>query len=92
MIANAIIVDESNIDTSVISLGSHVKVYNVEYDEELEYDIVGSNEANPLLGKISDQSPVGRALLGFKAGAEITLETPGGLQHLKVLDVTRSKN
>ena len=92
MIANAIIVDESSIDTSVISIGSHVKVYNVEYDEEIEYDIVGSNEANPLLGKISDQSPVGRALLGFKAGAEITLETPGGLQHLKVLDVYRSKN
>lgn len=92
MIVNAVIVDESKIDTAVISVGSAVKVIDKEFNEEIEYQIVGSNEANPLLGKISDQSPIGKALIGMKSGDDITVETPGGLVHLKIAEVTRVHN
>lgn len=89
LIDNALIVDETKIDTSVISIGSTVKVYDKEFDEEVEYNIVGSNEVDPLVGKISDQSPIGHALMGKSAGAEITVDTPSGSICLKVLEVTR---
>lgn len=89
MVANAVIVDESKIDTSVISVGSAIRVYDVDADEEVEYQIVGSNEANPLIGKISDQSPIGKALMGLRGGDEVAVETPGGVVRLKVVDVTR---
>jgi transcription elongation factor GreA len=56
---------------------------------EIEYQIVGSNEANPLLGKISDQSPIGQALIGKRGGDEVSVEAPGGIVHLKVLEVSR---
>lgn len=89
LIDNALIVDETKIDTSVISIGSTVKVYDKDFDEEIEYSIVGSNEVDPLAGKISDQSPVGHALMGKSAGAEITVETPAGVVSMKVLEVSR---
>jgi transcription elongation factor GreA len=92
MIVNAVIVDESKIDSTVISVGSTVKVIDKEFNEEIEYQIVGSNEANPLLGKISDQSPIGKALIGMKSGDSISVETPGGLVHLKIEEVTRAHN
>ncbi|MGI6167895.1 MAG: transcription elongation factor GreA [Eubacteriales bacterium] len=90
MIANAVIVDESKIDSSIISVGSVVRVLDFEFNEEIEYQIVGSNEANPLLGKISDQSPIGRGLVGKRSGDEVSVETPGGIVHLKVLEVSRA--
>ena len=90
IINNAIIVDESKMDTSVVGLGSKVKVYDVEFDEELEYYIVGSNEADAISGKISDRSPIGHALIGAKAGQDICVEVPSGTVKLKVLDVTRA--
>lgn len=89
MIDNALIVDETKIDTSVISIGSSVRVYDNEYGEEVEYSIVGSNEVDPLTGKISDQSPIGRALMGKVAGTEISVETPSGTITMKILEVTR---
>ncbi|MGM9631493.1 MAG: transcription elongation factor GreA [Eubacteriales bacterium] len=89
MIDNALIVDETKIDTSVISIGSSVRVYDNEYGEEVEYSIVGSNEVDPLTGKISDQSPIGRALMGKAAGVEISVETPSGTITMKILEVTR---
>ena len=89
MIDNALIVDETKIDTSVISIGSTVKVYDNEFEEEVEYSIVGSNEVDPLAGKISDQSPIGHALMGKAAGAEITVDTPTGTLTFKILEVTR---
>ena len=89
MVANAVIVDESTIDTSIISVGSAVRVFDKEFNEEVEYQIVGSNEANPLLGKISDQSPIGKALIGLRSGNDVTVETPGGQVHLTILEVTR---
>ena len=91
LIANATIVDESAIKHDTVNVGSQVKVLDVEFDEEIEYSIVGSNEANPLLGKISDQSPVGNALIGSKVGDELTVEVPSGQLKLRVLEVSRAK-
>ena len=89
LILNAVIVDESKIDTSIVNMGSVVKVYDVEFDETDEYSIVGSNEVDALANKISDMSPIGKALIGRKAGDEVTVETPGGLVHLRIVEVSR---
>ncbi len=91
LIENAVIVDESMQDLGAVHLGSVVKLFDVDFDEEITYSIVGSNEADPLEQKISDQSPIGRALMGKRAGDEITVETPGGELKFKVLDVSRAK-
>ena len=91
LLENAVILDESSIDTSVVSLGSTVKVENINLKATFTYDLVGSNESNPMEGKISDQSPVGAALMGKSAGDEVSVETPGGVIHLKVLEVSRTQ-
>jgi transcription elongation factor GreA len=91
LIENAVVVDETEIDTSVISLGSVVRVRDEEDGEEIEYSLVGSNEANPLIGKISDQSPIGKSLMGAKEGAVLRIDAPAGVITLKVLSVSRSK-
>jgi transcription elongation factor GreA len=92
LIDNAEVIDENEIDTSVVSLGSIVRVFDEELQEEVEYSLVGSNEANPLLSRISDQSPVGRALMGTREGAVLHVNTPAGELVLRVLEVTRAKN
>ena len=91
LIENAVVVDEDEIDTSVVSLGSVVRVRDEADGEEIEYSLVGSNEANPLLSRISDQSPVGRALIGSREGAVLHVETPSGTIVLRVLEVSRAK-
>ena len=89
LILGAVIVDESKIDTSIINMGSIVKVYDKEFDETVEYSIVGSNEVDPFQNKISDMSPIGRALIGKKAGDEVTVEAPGGNIRIQILEVSR---
>lgn len=89
LVANAVIVDETKLDTSVVSLGSVVTVYDVEEDEDITYSIVGSNEANPMEHKISDQSPIGKALMGAKAGDTVVIEVPYGTIHMEIKEVTR---
>ena len=91
LIENAEILDESTIDTSVVSLGSTVKVLNKTTNTEITYSLVGSNESNPFECKISDQSPIGAALMGKRAGNEVTFEVPNGTVSLKVLEVTRTQ-
>ena len=91
LLENAVILDESSIDTSVVSLGSNVKVYNNAMAMEMTYDLVGSNEANPREGKISDQSPIGAALIGKRAGDEIEVEVPNGTVSMKILEVSRTQ-
>ena len=88
MLKNVVILDESEIVKDVISLGSNVKVYDEEFEEELEYVIVGSTEADLDLGKISDESPVGKALMGKKVGevAEAILPT-GDTAKFKVISI-----
>lgn len=90
LILGAVIVDESKIDTSIINMGSIVKVYDKEFDETVEYSIVGSNEADPFQNRISDMSPIGKALVGKRAGDEVTVEAPnGGSIILQILEVSR---
>ena len=92
LIENAEIIDESNMDVRAISLGSVVKLYDEDFEEEITYSIVGSNQADPLEQKISDQSPIGRALMGKKAGDTVTVTAPAGELHFKVLEVARANH
>ena len=92
LIENAEIIDETNMDVRSISLGSVVKLYDEDFDEEITYSIVGSNQADPLEKKISDQSPIGRALMGKKACESVTVTAPAGELHFKVLEVTRANH
>ena len=91
LINHAKVIDESEIKADVVNLGSTVLVHDYELDEEVEYKLVGTNEANPMLGRISDQSPIGSAMLGTVVGDVITVETPGGELKIKILKVQRSK-
>ena len=87
LLENAEIVD-STASSGAISIGCRVRVLDEEYNEEEEYQIVGSQEANPAIGRISDESPIGLALMNHQAGDEIVVEAPGGSFRYKVLDVT----
>ena len=92
LLLHAVVIKEGEVDTNVVHLGSTVKLYDFDFDEEVEYSIVGTNEVDALNGKISDQSPIGSALLGAKKGETVVVETPNGNLKFKVLDVWRVKN
>lgn len=90
MLKHARVLDSADIDTSVISVGSHVKIQDEDGDTD-EYDITGSTEADPLNGRISDESPVGAALLGHSAGDKVEITLPTGAVVLyEVLEVGRA--
>ena len=89
ILKNAEVIDEDEIDLDKISIGCVVKVYDCEFDEEIDFKIVGSTEANSLQGKISNESPVGMALLGKKKGDTVTVETQAGRMQYKVLEIQR---
>ena len=90
ILKNAEIVVEDEVDLDKINIGCTVKVFDVEFDEELDFKIVGSTEANSLSGKISNESPVGQALLGSKVGETVKIETQAGEIQYKVLAIERS--
>ena len=90
ILKNAEIVDEDEVNTDTINIGCQVKILDCEFDEELTYKIVGSTEANSLKGKISNESPVGKALIGKKVGDLVAVETQVGVVQYKVLDIQRS--
>ena len=90
LLKNAEVVVEDEIDLDKISIGCQVKVLDVEEDEEMEFKIVGSTEANSLKGKISNESPVGKALIGHKVGDTVEVETPAGVFAYKILEIQRS--
>jgi transcription elongation factor GreA len=92
LLLHAVVINETEVDTNVVHLGSTVKLFDFEMGEEIEYSIVGTNEVDALNGKISDQSPIGSALLGTKKGETVTVETQSGNIKFKVLDVWRVKN
>ena len=87
---NAEVVVEDEVDLDKISIGCCVKILDIEYNEELDYKIVGSTEANSLKGKISNESPVGKALIGSKIGDVVEVETQAGVLKYKVLEIQRS--
>lgn len=90
ILKNAEIVDEDEVNTDTINVGCQVKILDCEFDEELIYKIVGSTEANSLKGKISNESPVGKALIGKKVGEMVSVETQVGTVQYKVLDIQRA--
>ena len=90
ILKNAEVVVEEEADLDKVSIGCSVKILDCEFDEELEYKIVGSTEANSLKGKISNESPVGKALLGKQVGDTVTVETPAGEFSYKVLSIHRA--
>ena len=90
ILKNAEVVDEDEIDLDKINVGCQVKILDMDYNEELEYKIVGSTEANSLKGKISNESPVGMALIGKKVGDVVDVETQVGVLKYKVLGIQRS--
>jgi len=89
MLRVAQVVDADDISTDIVGVGNTVKVYDEEFDEELEYTIVGSAEANAAIGKVSNESPVGMALLGAKVGEVVSVNAPAGVIKLKVLTIER---
>ena len=90
ILKNAEVVVEEEADLDKVSIGCSVKILDCEFDEELEYKIVGSTEANSLKGKITNESPVGKALLGKQVGDTVTVETPAGEFSYKVLSIHRA--
>lgn len=90
ILKNAEVVVEDEVDLDKINIGCSVLVYDNEYEEEIVFKIVGSTEANSLQGKISNESPVGKALLGQKVGANVSIETQAGTMEYKVLKIDRS--
>lgn len=89
LLKNAEVVVEDEIDLDKINIGCKVKVYDVDEDEEMEFKIVGSTDANSLQNKISNESPVGQALMGKKAGDVVDVETQAGVIQYKVLEIQR---
>lgn len=89
LLKNAEVIDEDEIDINKISIGCKVKVYDVDFDEEMEFRIVGSTEASSLQNKISNESPVGQALLGKSVGDVVDVETQAGTIQYKVLEIQR---
>jgi transcription elongation factor GreA len=89
MLKNAMIVDESDIPADTINVGSIVKLKDFEFDEEVEFTILGSAEADPMQNKISNESPVGKALMGKKVGAIIEVPVPNGISKFEVLGIRR---
>lgn len=90
ILKNAEVVVEDEVDVNKINVGCTISVLDMEYDEEMEFKIVGSSEANSLKGKISNESPVGKALLGAKVGDTVQVETQSGVLEYKVLEIQRS--
>ncbi|MBQ9118427.1 MAG: transcription elongation factor GreA [Lachnospiraceae bacterium] len=89
ILKNAEVVVEDEVDVDAINIGCKVKILDMEFEDELEYKIVGSTEANSLKGKISNESPVGRALIGAKLGDIINVETQYGTIQYKVLEIQK---
>ena len=89
LLKNAEVVVEEEIDVNKINIGCKVKLLDVEYDEEMEFYIVGSTEANSLQNKISNEAPVGRALIGKSVGGVVDVETQAGIIQYKVLEIQR---
>ena len=90
ILKNVEVIVEDDVDLDKINVGGTVKVFDITFDEEMEFKIVGSTEANSLEGKISNESPVGQALLGRTVDEIVDIETQAGTMQYKVLDISRS--
>ena len=90
ILANCVVIDEDeNQDGEYVRLGSTITVLDKEFGETVTYEIVGSQEADPLNGRLSEDSPFGKALLGKNKGDDVTVEAPAGLIHYQILDIQK---
>ena len=89
MLRNARIINSDEVVTEVVSIGSIVKLQDVEFKETIEYTIVGTAESDPSNNKISNESPVGRAILGKKKGATVDVNVPAGVIQYKIMDISK---
>ena len=90
ILKHAEVVDEDEADITKVNIGCKVKLHDIRYDEDLEFSIVGSMEANSLNGKISNESPLGLALIGTKVGDVVTVEMPDEENKFQILEISRS--
>lgn len=90
ILKNAEVVVEDEVDVNTINIGCRVKIFDMEYEEELEYKLVGSTEANSLKGKISNESPLGSKLIGKTVGDVVSVETHVGVVQYKILGIHKS--
>ena len=88
-VRHAKIIDESEIDTNTVQIGNTVKLHDLEFDEDVEYSIVGSTEVDLLANKVSNESPIGKALIGAKKGQTIGVETPDGIAKYKIKSIKK---
>lgn len=88
-IRNAKIIDAKEIDTKTVQIGNLVKVHDIEFDEDIEYTIVGSTEVSLAQNKISNESPLGKALLGAKKGDTVEVHAPAGIMKYKILGIKK---
>lgn len=91
LLRNVVLIDEDNISTDRVNVGATVKVKNMATKKELEFQIVGSAESNPMENRISHEAPVGKALVGHKVGDNVQITTPGGTATYKVLGISAGK-
>ncbi|MBR6768255.1 MAG: transcription elongation factor GreA [Clostridia bacterium] len=89
ILKTVIVIDDSEIQTDVVDIGAIVTVFNKTAGREIEYTIVGATEANPLKGRISDRSPIGKAIVGKKAGDIVEVETPAGVITVEILNIRK---
>ena len=89
ILKNVVVINENELSDDTVNMGMTVRVYDEEYDEEDEYNIVGTNEADPLKNNISDQSPIGMALIGKKVGEIAEVNAPDGIIKLKILEIRK---
>lgn len=89
MLKRAKVIDEDEVKTDVVSVGSKVSIFDMEFEEEVEYFIVGSTEADPSKYKISNESPVGRALIGKAKDTVVEVQVPDGVIKYKILDIRK---
>ena len=89
ILSNYVIIEEHESDPNSVRLGSSVKVLDLEFEEEESYQVVGSQEADPMNGRISEDSPFGKALLGKAVGDEVQVEAPAGVLRYRILEIQK---
>ncbi len=89
LLRNASLIDDENIRTDVVSVGTTVKIKDLDFDEECKYTIVGSAEANPSANRISNESPVGKGLLGKSPGEVVEISVPAGVARYRIIEVSK---
>ena len=88
-LAHAQIIDDEDISTEKVGIGTTVKILDMEMDEEMEFKMVGTKEADISSGKMSDESPIGAAIMGHEVGEEVEVETPSGVIGFKILEIRK---